>query len=92
MSPLFYRWSSTAVRSYYTGEQRKAHRRLLLAVRAHVLANDTSTTTATMTATDDDDDNGDDDNKKARSTSSHHHPLDQFTREFAGQPVMYGSK
>ena len=99
VSPLFYRWSTAAVRLYYTGEQRKAHRQLLLAVRAHVLMNNTNTPPPFTTDEDDDDSGGggsggtggggsNAENKAPQLTN----PLDQFVKEFSGQPIMYGSK
>ena len=39
VSPLFYRWTRAAVGRYYTMDQRRLHRQMLLAVRDHIRVN-----------------------------------------------------
>jgi len=39
VSPLFYRWVRAAVGRYYTMDQRRLHRQMLLAVRDHIRVN-----------------------------------------------------
>ena len=67
VSPLFFRWSMTAIELYYDTQQIDAHASLLKAIRADIEYDRL--------------------NRTANTNSTR---LDQYVKEFAGIPILYG--